>query len=220
MQVDIEDIMIYSFVISIREERQKRFFSSFDQMDFLNKPKVYDGYRIRNIRKCGKDIGFTKRNNVLNITASHLSIVKMAKVLGWPFVCVFEDDCVFTKDFKKGVQRCLNDLPTYAHGLWFGWLKKKKGFKYYNDKLCYNGWATGATGYIIFKEGYTTFINDCYNKIVIDCGVLNGNPKMFKTRYRYCVQIYDKTDNVNSRGCRKQDYYSTRIRNNLFLPQV
>ena len=51
MQVDIEDIMIYSFVISIREERQKRFFSSFDQMDFLNKPKVYDGYRIRNIRK-------------------------------------------------------------------------------------------------------------------------------------------------------------------------
>ena len=71
-----------------------------------------------------KSAGIVKTRDTANVRLSNLAIVKAAEALGWPFVCVFEDDALPCIGAKQKLEGLLRRLPDDIDMLKLGWLCK------------------------------------------------------------------------------------------------
>ena len=96
-----------------------------------------------------------KTSGAVNLLYADLSIIKLAKYLDWPYVCIFEDDAYPCRDCVKHLQQYLNDVPDDASFVVLGWSYLHGKAKEFGDKkyVKLNG-LWGTTAFIVFRDYY------------------------------------------------------------------
>ena len=89
MDISLDSLFEYSFVISVNDERLGAFRRRFLEEN-LPIPRVFTGFQYRN--GVYRSAGIVKTRDTSNVRLSNLAIAKAAEALDWPFVCIFEDD--------------------------------------------------------------------------------------------------------------------------------
>lgn len=97
--------------------------------------------------------GFVKQPPYKGIILSHKTIVKYAKEMKMPEVCIMEDDCKFThpNSFKYFLKNKPKDFDLYFGLIYSGEIS--------DENRVVNGFSGGLTFYIVHERFYDTFIN-------------------------------------------------------------
>lgn len=113
------------------------------------------------------------KNSVISCSNSHIACIQMAKDNDWPFVIIFEDDCLGRTDsFMKTVE-IIRHCPPDCDVLQLG-IRGMRHVSYYTDTLsgfCKNklgGNTWGSHAYIVFSRGYTRTIKNLQKFVVAD----------------------------------------------------
>lgn len=153
--------------------------------------------------------GFTNRNlsGVYNCELSHVSIVKMAKLLGWPFVTILEDDVFPRKDAHTQLRRLLRYIPDDAKMIPWGYLGTY-GVESHDELFDRpTGRINGTHLYTIFEAGYDEYLS-IYNDdqtIEADRFYLRVSPT-YVPKVNIAIQYNAETSAVN-----KNKWYCTKV---------
>ena len=181
MTISIEQLLAYSFVISINESRYDVFCKRFNQYS-LNTPlpKLFKGFTIPN--GIHKECGFFKTSNLCNCFFSHVALVKIAQSLNLPFVCIFEDDAYPCINCRNRLQQILNKLPDNIDLLKLGHLGSLKD-KIVVDDVFEVVQTYGSHAYVVFKKYYNKYIELSNEDLHIDRSSMNmhNNDKVYAT---------------------------------------
>jgi hypothetical protein len=171
--ITLKDLFCHSFVLTLSEHRlqvfRQRFARYFGECSNLIRP--FQGYKMS---------GLIARTNIM---IGHTAIVRMAKAMDWPFVCIFEDDAFPCRDAEARMSKLMEDtstLPPDTRILWTGWCQIKGRLEPVegSQDLCrLQGRCAGAQAWIIFKDGYDIFLNehDCAGvHIDLNCSTCPG----------------------------------------------
>jgi len=88
---------------------------------------------------------------------SHAAVIKTAKALDLPFVCIFEDDAFPAIDVVSKLKTNLMNIPSYTKILLIGWLDEFSRVRRENGFFGV-GNAYGSHAYIVFKSGYDEYL--------------------------------------------------------------
>lgn len=157
-KITLQELLNHSFVITIDENRFDNFCKVFQYHKLNPLPKRFNGYTLPN--DIHKDIGLIKTSNICNCSFSHISIIKMAESMNWPFVCIFEDDAYPCKDITNKLQLSLNNIPTGIDMIKYGYtdIRNQNDLCTSNDNMFFmNAKTWGSHAYIIFKQYYNTY---------------------------------------------------------------
>ena len=187
MKIDINDLLKNSFVISIDNSRIELMNKIFLR-HLLKCPKVFNGFSNKSSQNLFAKYNVEKRiqkAGAYNCSLSHAAVIKMAKCLQLPFVCIFEDDAYPCNDIMQQFKIYLSNIPDDAQCIILGWSRKPNKTINYNaffDKVI--GDINGSHSYIIMASGYDnylqTYVKDQY--IPADCIL----PIMTQHKYTYC----------------------------------
>lgn len=131
----------------------------------------------------------------LGCSFGHYMAISMAKNNNWPYVIIFEDDVVFTRDIVKNMQLRWETLPDDFDTFVFGYDVKNmlkfqpfpKSFNnlvYYGDGFKY----CGAHSYIVNACAYDKMLNLLDNMYVADVAINNPTLKCFYSKTSLCNQ--------------------------------
>lgn len=187
------DILKYSYVISVNDNRLHTFYKRMESVNF-NGIKHYIGYNNQNEYK------------VRLINYSHMSIVLYAKYNNYPYVTIFEDDAYPIKNFEYELNIALNNIPNdctvlnlgYTHGNSIH--KKDQNIKnnsydnfinlndiYIHRKDIHKCW--GSHSYIIFKSDYDRYINYLLKCTPNTCHYDSDNCLLLNNNHYYVKKI-------------------------------
>lgn len=152
----------YSFVISVSNDRLNSFYDLFNSIG-LNTPlpTLYDGFKINGV------------SGDLNISITHNSIVRLAKALNYPFVCIFEDDAYPCNQIVPLLNFYLGRIPDDAKILKLGYTKCRDNLSQNVDKFFVRRSTWGAHAYIVFNSGYDDYLNLSKINIISDDALFN-----------------------------------------------
>lgn len=105
-------------------------------------PKPFRGAQFKN--GSYRTSGFIKSKNMINCTISHFAVVSMAKSLGWPYVCVFEEDALPSLDAKEQLEKILNVVPASCLCLRLGYRIVEDSLARYSENFISNAKAWGS----------------------------------------------------------------------------
>lgn len=156
MTITVNELMEHSYVISTSREKYEKFCKVFQDAGFQMLPKWFDAVKISN--------GNRGHSNKLNCSLSHLFLVKMAKQMNLPFICIFEDDSVPHKDIQSLLPYYLSNLNDNIGLLKLGWSKipPKSKIRKVSDKMDITK-SRGGHSYIVFNKNYDNFIRTLEN---------------------------------------------------------
>lgn len=102
MQIKINDIPVCVISLPVCKERLIR--TQFQLDNFYGRQShtfyLIEGIRIPNIKSS------------VNIAQSHMNAIQLAKDNNWEYVCIVEDDVMFTSsNSKKYADECFNNIP-------------------------------------------------------------------------------------------------------------
>ena len=154
-KIDINKLFENSFVISIDDEKLKKFYKIFSkQFKNIQLPKHFNGSRDKRL------------TSVQNCTRSHLNIIKKAKSLNLPYVMIFEDDAYPCNNINTLFQKYLQFIPPNIKLLLLGWSNHSQLKQFYRKPQSFDKHInkietiiSGSHSYIIFKSGYDEYIN-------------------------------------------------------------
>ena len=88
---------------------------------------------------------------------SHRGVILKAKELGWPYVCVFEDDAYPCDDIKGKLDSYLNEIPEGWNLMVLGYanLLKKRAL---NDRWYKCVSSFGSHSYVVPNWAYDAFV--------------------------------------------------------------
>ena len=158
----LNEVMRYSFVISVNKERLSLCYEIFDKTIGL-RPRHMNGHT-------------ENKNNIKNCQLSHYECILTAKKHNFPFVLIFEDDVFPCRNVGEKFQWYLDCIPLDAKLVLFGWLRDYKRMQNFSNT--YNkisSLISGAHAYMIFASGY-----DFYLKFFKDNPNLPADDNIFK----------------------------------------
>lgn len=124
----------------------------------------------------------------MNCAYSHASIIKLAKELDWPFVCIFEDDAYPCYDIKTKLEFYLKNVPDDCECLLLG--NNDGNIKcgpYNNDFIKIQSMRFGTHAYVIFKSGYDKILNNYNTNYAVSDLVYEGM-KVYSPRWNLFIQ--------------------------------
>lgn len=197
MNLTVGDILKHSFVISIDKNRYSIFYQRLNDAQLNPLPKLYEGFQIKN--GIYKEMGFIKTKNICNCFLSHIALVKMAKILNLPFITIFEDDALPSKNnVIDKIQQCLNEIPNDCDMIKLGYItiKNKQILKYKN--ICIAD-TLGSHAYVIFNTMYDKYVELANINMTIDLTSMNDhNSKIYTSINPLFIQFDDKDCNYTT----------------------
>lgn len=212
MQIKVEDLLRHSVVISIDNEIYNRFKCIFEQQELTPIPKLYQGMEVYGIGAYWEPRHQIQDNSIAQCLYSHLSIIKMAKFLDWPYVCIFEDDAYPCRNCRQHLEELLNDVPDDANCLILGTYHLKTTSYSKSDKISYCNEVWGSHAYIMFKKGYDDYIEftQRYNSIAdINLQMMSN---VYASNLNLFIQYNDKPSIIHQyNGYLSYDYDKAKI---------
>lgn len=214
MTISPDTLLGNSFVISIpgNEAQLSRFNYLFRRaFPGVKLPRLYRGFKNRGL------------GGNYNCSLSHAGVVRMAKALDMPFVCIFEDDAYPCIDAESALAEVLHAVPDDAGVLVLGYLSRTDTLVDDADRVPHsaairfmrsgNTWGTHA--YVVFSGFYDRFISACEEHV-------NLGPDAFVEKYRE-VAVSEKCLFIqfnlgSSEGIHKHSGYSGAGRVNTASP--
>lgn len=190
MKIELQDLLEKSFVITIHDDRFNIFCNNFLKCGLTTLPKKYTGFTMPN--KIYKDIGLNKTSNTANCSFSHISIIKLAESLNWPFVCIFEDDAYPCVDIISKLQLLLTDIPNEVDMIKLGYLSIRNNLLYLssNKRFYLNAITWGSHAYIVFKKYY-----QAYYKLF---NIMPTADELLMNSYKYSYNIFSSVNSLFS----------------------
>lgn len=142
-------------------------------------PKLFEGFQLKRVR----------RHEIMpevNCQYSHLALIKMAKTLDWPFICIFEDDTYPCYDVKEKLESYLVDIPGDCECLVLGNVYIKSSGHVRNNMFRIS-FLHGSHAYIVFKSGYDKLIAS-YNDIGKCADRLIANTQAYSPKMNLFIQ--------------------------------
>jgi hypothetical protein len=144
----LRDFFRNSFCISVDQGRygifERRFMRTFGIV-----PKMFRGYNTNHFGPIKK------------IALSHSGVVRMAKTMDMPYVCVFEDDAYPSMDAASRLLPLLGKIPSDTRLFYLGWLtvtNVRKRHVVDKDITKVSARIPGFHSYILFRSGYDDFL--------------------------------------------------------------
>ena len=115
MKISLDDLIEHSFCIACNNADYKRFAEDFKKKLGVDKaPRMFRGFVF--------NVGFypalgiwsadSRRRMQLGCGLSHYYVLKAARHLKWPYVCVFEDDFSFHNESSRdNLEKLLDNIP-------------------------------------------------------------------------------------------------------------
>lgn len=167
----IDRLFEYAYVITGSDAGYGRFCDYFQKAE-LPLPKKFDGVYVSD-QSVNETIKYDK---YFNCSLAHLFLIKMAKMMKFPYIVVFEDDAVPSRDVKRVLAEAIQDIPQDAAMLKLGWQKKVgTGCSVYVDEKFCKLKTRGSHAYIIFESGYDFVENILNSCIIIDMQAMNND---------------------------------------------
>lgn len=171
--IDLQSLLEHSFVISVNQKQLQTFNERFKAAKLdCPLPKLFRGFQLKN--GIHRQSGFIKTNNVINCTLSHMAIVTAAAALGWPYVCIFEEDALPASDAKEQLEQILKVVPDNCKCL-------RLGYRIVDDKniarssrFISNVTAWGSQAQIVFSSYYDEMLKNLEYLPVADITALNN----------------------------------------------
>lgn len=188
---EVDKFFEHAFYITVDRDREVRFLNRFFRK-FGCTPRRWEGFRLR----------ISGRGN---IAITHMSIVKMAKALDWPYVCIFEDDAYPRADARDMLRHCVMNFPDDASIVYLGWVrvqsKRDRNIEAYGD--CWTGIdakVVGAHAWVIFRKAYDEFIDRVHTiDEHVDISMSNFGGQ-YRTRDPIFIQYHEKLSTNNGSG--------------------
>ena len=172
VDIDLKRMLEHSFVITIDDEQLAVFNQRFIKAGLDQPlPKPFRGAQFRN--GSYKESGFIKTKHIINCTISHLMVVSLAKVLDWPYVCIFEEDAHPSLDAKAQLQKTLSIVPSSCLCLRLGYRIVEDSLADYSDNFVSNAKAWGSHAQIVFKRYYDGMLKKLEAHPIADGPALN-----------------------------------------------
>ena len=177
MSIDINQLLLNSYVISVNTNRYKNFIKNFTEKKLFPLPKLF------NELKTEKNNGWIYQNKilaqhgnkVLNCSLSHLFLIVIAEMLDLPFICIFEDDAFPCKNIQSMLDLYLKDIPEDVDLLKMGSSKsfthQRQKFTEFLDKNS----SFGSHSYIVCKRYYKKYKALFYKHPLCDGAPYNGS---------------------------------------------
>lgn len=148
--ISANELLSNAYVISIDQQKYKSFQTIFTNAQLTPIPSLFFGFTSKQ---------YTPQQNCL---LSHIQIVKNAKKLRLPYVCIFEDDAFPAIDIIKKLNKYLYCIPADAGLVLLGWSMYNKfygqKFTLPFNRISQNG-ISGTHAYIIFESEYDRYLN-------------------------------------------------------------
>lgn len=185
-------------MLSIDKEREK-LFKTIMNTNSLTDIKCFNGFTDKNFVKLFNGERKNILGNAYNCSIGHTSIIKMAKCLKLPFVCIFEDDAFPTKDIYQKLKHYLSCIPNDTDILVMGWsFLKSKPINYSKMYDILKDEIHGSHAYIIFEKAYDRYLKS-YNEDPLkasDVMLTNfDNCITYKTKESLFIQYNRKKSN-------------------------
>jgi glycosyl transferase, family 25 len=126
------------------------------------------------------------KNGAIGCSLSHIKCLQIALKNEWEYVCIIEDDIVFTD--KTTFLNSLNNFYNNFKEVWDVVILGGNNcppFKYINDNLIKVNNCQTTTGYIVNKKYYSTLINNFKNSV-------SNLMKEQNNKQEYALDIYWK----------------------------
>lgn len=201
----IQQMLENSFVISINDDQLDFFYKVFEKSGLNPMPKFFEGIKTKQIKDYTCEVP-KKCHSVINCMMSHLFLVRLAKYLDLPFICIFEDDAYPCKDILVELERQLKNIPNKIKLLTLGNIR----FKAHKEKLYTSTgnyikvkYNHGSHAYIVFKEGYDDYINVVNTENAIADLVFEKMPQIYSTNENLFIQanICSSMHQTSGRHC-------------------
>ena len=165
MKIDINNLLENSFYITINNRKAVVIDEFFKQNNMLPIPHRFYGFKNPDIK-----------SGPYKCMMSHAALIKLAKSLNLPFICIFEDDAYPCNNIYDKLKLFLSDIPNDAKLLILGWSKLFKQQIKYNDYINnLTGDNYGSHAYIIFNNGYDDFLKTYDKNPLIPADIFLNN---------------------------------------------
>lgn len=145
MNISPYEFWKHALCISIDEKRAATY-KKVVRYSFGIVPPIYEGFKNSNL------------SGAYNCELSHVSVIKMAKLMKWPFVTILEDDIFPRNDAHVYLRGLLRSIPDDAKMIPWGYLGTY-GVKEYNDLFDIPmGRINGTHFYTVFESGYDMYL--------------------------------------------------------------
>lgn len=187
-RISPDSLMKNAYVITINKDRYMQFIKLF--YTFKNKPQPIYGSTIAD------------KTKVENCLLSHIRIVKIAKELKMPYVCIFEDDAYPQDNIYEIIDDYLNAIPYDANLVLLGFSSYNKSQQIITkpfNKIT-TGTISGAHAYILFQSAYDDYLkyfNDKSHKRIADCYVFQAIKNSYVIDYPLFIQ-YSQNKSMNN----------------------
>lgn len=158
MKITTAELMDNAFVITINDTRLDSFMERWDKYG-LDRPYVFRGFTMRSgpgIKGDYRELDSHVGSNVANCSFSHLSVIKMAEALDFPFVFVLEDDALPCRNIKDKLDSILDKIPDNTDVLKLGYATRHPPLPMLDNGFSY-GYSIGSHAYIAFKKYYRKY---------------------------------------------------------------
>lgn len=193
MKITTKELLEHSFVISIDDNRLRQFRAIFHAHGLSEPlPILWPGIRDKT------------KTPWTNCWLSHRTAIQRAKELGWPYVCMFEDDVYPRDGIKDYLDYYLSDIPDKCNLMILGHYRLFE-FAKYDDKWYNHAASWGSHAYVLFKDRYDMYIKTLDNFIVCDSYQFDDSkfgPKdtVFMPNKNLFIQYCDKKSMTNYIG--------------------
>lgn len=202
-----------------KEKMQKRFSELGIELEFYTTVELgFANNLLKLLRNTGHDFVYPGE---ISCCMAHYSIIKLAKEQKLKNVFIFEDDCVFHKNFNELLPQYLAKLPDdwnmfYLYTMMFNW--PKDGY-IYNENGSMNFFrpkgAHCASSYAVNSNFYDNIIESIDNDFrIIDSRYRlmmdDTNNKIYSVFPNLCGQDMD-TSNIRGDGNTLMDYFSNIV---------
>lgn len=171
--LSIADIFKYSFAI-VDTDEQFNILKKVFEINKLPIPKQYQNIRFSSLSwniatTKQKHIQADKLNKIYGCSATHISLVKMAKYLDLPYILIFEDDAYPCYNIIPKLEYILANIPIDCKLLILGHTKIMNDYQYSakTPLLLKPNKVYGSHAYLLFKDGYDDYLNASRNKTSI-----------------------------------------------------
>ena len=209
MEIAINDLLENSFVITIDDQRYNEFVNNFKHAGFDLLPRRFDGFAIPN--GMYKNVGLIKTKNYCNCSLSHIAIVKYAKMMNMPYVCIFEDDAYPCKGIQEQFKRLISMIPYDADIVKLGFTRYVDKAKVFDSNgelsLLKNENSWGSHAYIVFSKYYDKYIENYHKDMLADGMVLNDVDASIFVPNDILFMQYQIQDSMHNTNKRQAEYF-------------
>lgn len=163
MKINLDDLISHSFVISCDIAKLHTFYNRFHDWScgrLTCQPYAFPGMIVKSGYYGGLGM-WSNRPHQVGCGLSHYSIVNMARALGWPYVCIFEDDAcpeLQPEDAFTKLSQVLTNVPETTSVLKLGYDYRWGSSKPVTEVIVYGGHTWGSHAYIVFSSYYDAFL--------------------------------------------------------------